>query len=336
MSKKKKKAENNTFQAKVDIVTDPNHIRNYSSERKDYTELALVAINNKPKIIKFISSNYKDYAYLCEEAIKEDVNVFPFISDTINNYKNIGTKAIVKNPYLVSYVKKSSDYYLFFWKLAISICYKILQLIDEDRKELYPLIEESIKQEPKAILFVNNELPIYGDLCRIAHTINQDSASYMDINKVDKEILLSSLRKNPDNIRYLDHESEFYLDGWKTALQIDGSLIRYLDWDFIDKKKEEYFELLSLAAESNHEVADYPSVINSFRIYNRKLKASLEKSKNYLGNNLYKLLRDLDIEYDKLTKDLIAAEQKEINQFKSQYIGANVTYSDCPIILKKV
>ena len=50
MSKKKKKAENNTFQAKVDIVTDPNHIRNYSSERKDYTELALVAINNKPKI----------------------------------------------------------------------------------------------------------------------------------------------------------------------------------------------------------------------------------------------------------------------------------------------
>ena len=78
-------------------------------------------------------------------------------------------KAIMKYPFLVTNLAKEINDYYFFWKLAISICYKVLCCIDEDKKELFPLIEKAIHQEPLAIFHVDSRISIYSKLCNIAY-----------------------------------------------------------------------------------------------------------------------------------------------------------------------
>lgn len=325
--------DKDTFNDKVGIVINPDNIRNYSSERDDYTELALVAIQNKPKTIKFISPEYKDYDFLCKEAIKQDVSVFPLISNKSSNYKKMGVMALIKNPFLVAYISKDSGYYMFFWKLAVSLCYKVLQLIDEEKIELFPLIEASIKQEPRSILFVNSNISIYSKLCKLAYSQNKNSVIYMDINRIDKKIVFEALRKTPDCIKNLDSSKDYYLEALEMVLKINGTLIKFLNPEFINENQEVYFKLLSIAIESSPEVVNYPCVINEFRLYNRKLKESLKNSKEYC-DNCDELLVDLDLEYETLTKDLIESEKKENNGLNKPTMEININKSDCPVKVK--
>ena len=92
----KERSDNNTFNAKVDIVTAPDNIKHYSQKRNDYTELALTAIKQKANVIKYISPSYKDYSILCDEAINQDYETFLLIKDSVSNYKQLGIKAIMK------------------------------------------------------------------------------------------------------------------------------------------------------------------------------------------------------------------------------------------------
>ena len=102
----KERSDNNTFNAKVDIVTSPDNIKHYSQERNDYTELALIAIKQKANVIKYISPSYKDYSILCDEAINQDCKTFLLIKDSVSNYKQLGIKAIMKYPFLVTNLAK--------------------------------------------------------------------------------------------------------------------------------------------------------------------------------------------------------------------------------------
>ena len=148
----KKEKNNNTFNAKVDIVTFPDNIQYYSQERNDYTDLALTAIKQKANVIKDISPSYKDYDILCEESINQQYGTFLLINDNVHNYKQLGEKAIMKYPFLVSVLAKTTKHYYYFWELAISTCcYKVLMSIDENKEELFPLVEKVIHQEPLAI-----------------------------------------------------------------------------------------------------------------------------------------------------------------------------------------
>lgn len=312
MEKDNKKVEISTFDAKVDIVINPKNIINYSLERNDYTELALAAIKQRANVIKYISPSYKDYFILCEEAINQDYETFLLIKDSVNNYKQLGIKTITKHPFLVLGLVKENKYYHFFWELAVSISYEVLKGIREE--ELFPLIEKTIQQEPLAIFHVDSRISIYNKLCNIAYSKNKETIKYMDINYVDNYLVFEIIKNEPEKIRYLDRSKDYYIEAWEMALKIDVTLIKYFDY-LLTENLAVFYKYLFIALESNSEIADDKSIINYFRIYNRKLKESLENLKNFDD----KLLIGLDLEYKMLTKRIIELEKEENKKIKQLY-----------------
>ena len=102
---------------------------------------------------------------------------------------------------------------------TISICYKVLWYIKEENKELFPLINKAIQQEPLAIFYVDSRISIYSKLCSIAYSKNKESIKYMDINYVDKYLVFEIVRNEPEKVRYLDRNKEYYKEA--TAELVD-------------------------------------------------------------------------------------------------------------------
>ena len=327
----KRRTYNDTFNAKVDIVVSPDNIKNYSQERNDYTELALTAIKQKASVIKYISPSYKDYPILCDEAINQDFKTILLIEDSVSNYKQLGIKAIIKYPFLVSNLAKEIKYYYFFWELAISICYKVLWYIKEENKELFPLINKAIQQEPLAIFYVDSRISIYSKLCNIAYKQNKESIKYMDINYVDKYLVFEIVRNEPEKVRYLDRNKEYYKEAWKYAISLNGHLIKNINYSFIKDDLDYLFELIYIAEKSVPEVVNYPITLYTMCLENRKSKKRLISTPNILGNNIHMLLKEIDDEYEVLSKqykEALIAEMKEKISLKSNSIP------DCPIKVK--
>ena len=328
-----KKLDNNTFNALVDIATFPNNIKCYSQERKDYTKLALAAIKQKANIIQYISPSYKDYSILCEEAINQDYKTFLLIKDSVSNYKQLGIKAIMKNPFLVSSLAKEKKYYYFFWEIAISTCYRVIRCIDEEKKELFTLIKKTIQQEPLAIFYVDSKISIYSKLCNIAYSKNKEAIKYMDINYVGKYLVFKIINNEPEKIKYLDRNKEYYKDAWKLALSLNGYLINNFNYSSTEDNLAYLFELINIAEKNTKEIEDYPIVINTLCLENRRKKERLLSNPNILGNNLYKLLKEIDDEYEILLKDYkksLTIGIKETPSIISNHIP------NCPIKVKKV
>ena len=329
----KERSDNNTFNAKVDIVTSPDNITHYSQERNDYTELALTAIKQKANVIKYISPSYKDYSILCDEAINQDCKTFLLIKDCVSNYKQLGIKAIMKYPFLVTNLAKEINDYYFFWELAISICYKVLCCIDEDKKELFSLIEKTIHQEPLAIFHVDSRISIYSKLCNIAYNKNKESIKYMDINYVDKNLVFEIINNEPAKVRYLDWSKDYYIEVWKHALSLNGQLIKNIYYSSAEDNLDYLFELINIAEKSASDIVHYPIVLNALCLENRKMKERLISTPNIIGNNIYKLLKEIDDEYELLSKEYkeaLIAEMKEKLSINSNPIP------DCPIKVKTV
>lgn len=329
----KEKSDNNTFNAKVDIVTSPDNIKHYSQERNDYTELALTAIKQKANVIKYILPSYKDYSILCDEAINQDYETFLLIKDSVSNYKQLGIKAVVKDFFLVTRLAKEIKDYYFFWELAVSICYRILWCIDEDKKELFPLIERVIQQEPLAIFHIDSRISIYSKLCNIAYSKNKESIKYMDINCVDKYLVFEIINNEPEKVKYLDTSKDYYKEAWKLALSLNGQLIKNINYSSTEDDFDYLFELINIAEKSAPEIVDYPIVLNTLCLENRKRKKRLISTPNIIGNNIYKLLKEIDDEYELLSKEYKEALIAEIKEKPS--INSN-PIPDCPVKVKTV
>ncbi len=321
---------NSTFGAKVDIVTIPDNIRNYSSKRYDYSELALTAIRQKPDVIKYISSSYKDYYILCKEAVDLDCKTFLLIKDSVSNYKQLGIEAVMKAPFLVLSLNKEIKYYYFFWELDIFMCYEVLMYIDEENNLLFPLIERVIQQEPLAIFYVDNKISIYSKLCNIAYAKNKESIKYMNINCVDKYLVMEIIRKEPEKIKYLDTKNDYYEEAWKLALSINGQLIDDFYYFSIKERDEldNLFELIDIAKNSSPEIINYPVVLYALYLENRKMKKKILSTSNILGDNLYELLKKLDDEYELLLKEYKKILREEIRNESD--VQSKIVY-DCPI-----
>ncbi len=319
--------KNDTFNAKVEIVTYPDSIRLYSQEREDYTELALTAIKQKPSVIRYISPSYKDYSMLCDEAVSLDYNVFLLVKDSASNYKQLGIKAILQYPFLVADLAKELEHYLFFWELAISTCYKILSSIDEEKQELFPLVEKAIEEEPLAISYVSNELSIYNKLCNMAYSKNKDSATHIDINNVDKDLAMEIIRNNPEIIKYLNSQKDYYDEACKLALSINGQLIKSIYVPVSVDKLDYVFELINIAQATAPEIADYPLVLYASILDNRRKKEELLCTPNAVDNNAIKLLDNEHAALSEAYKEAILAEMHE-----KAPVDYNST-SDCPIKL---
>lgn len=320
-----------TFNAKVDIVTSPDNIKYYSQRRNDYTELALTAIKQKANVIKYISPSYKDYFILCDEAIKQDYETFLLIKDSVSNYKQLGIKVIIKYPFLIADLAKEIKYYYFFWELAVSICYRVLWCIKEDKKELFPLIEKAIQQEPLAIVHVDSRISIYSKLCNIAYSKNKESIKYMDINCVEKYLVFEIINNEPEKVKHLDTSKDYYKEAWKLALSINGQLIKNIDYSSTEDDLDYLFELINIAEKSVPEIVDYPIVLNALCLENRKREERLISTPNIIGNNIHKLLKEIDDEYELLLKEYkeaIIAEMKEKPSINFNSIP------DCPVKVK--
>ena len=326
----REKILNSTFGAKVDIVTIPDNIRNYSSKRYDYSELALTAIRQKPDVIKYISSSYKDYYILCKEAVDLDCKTFLLIKDSVRNYKQLGIEAVMKAPFLVLSLDKEIKYYYFFWELAIFMCYEVLMYIGEENNLLFQLIERAIQQEPLAIIYVDSKISIYSKLCNIAYAKNKESIKYMNINCVDKYLVMEIIRKEPEKIKYLDTKNDYYEEAWRLALSINGLLIDDFYYFSIKEREEldNLFELIDIAKNGFPEIIDYPVVIYALCLENRKMKEKILSTSNILGNNIFMLLKELDDEYKSLLKEYKNVLRKETK--KEKVVHSDVAF-DCPI-----
>lgn len=309
MKHKHKVVNRSTFDAKVDIVTSPDNIKNYSIERDDFTELALVAIKNKPSTIKFIPFDYRDYPLLCEEAIKQDISVFSCIDYRVSNYKKLGMIAISKHYYLVQYVPKDSNYYYYFWELAISCSNKVLQLISNKREELFPLVIESIQIDALSIFYVDSSISIYNELCRLASS-NKESFRYIDINKVDKELVFEMLKMNPNRIEYLDSNKNYYLEACKFVLEIDGNLIDHISLIFLYNNLDFFINILEKLKEKDPDIINKSRVLYLMCINNRKTKNKLQELYDKIGYSSSRLYY-LDLEYEELEHRLKVARKIE-------------------------
>lgn len=328
----KKISDEDTYNAKVDIVTYPNNIKNYSEEREDYTELALTAIKQKADVIQYISPSYKDYSILCEEAINQNFRTFLLIKDSASNYKKLGKNVIKNHPFLVEFLSKKAKYYSFFWKLAISRDDRVLWYIHESKKELFPLIEKKIQQNPLAISFVDRGISIYSKLCNIAYNKNKESITCMNINCVDKNLVFEIIHKEPKKIKYLDRNKDYYKEAQKFALSLNGQLIKSIHSLSIEDNLDYFFELIDIAVKNSPEIVDYPIVIKVLCLENRRRKMKLLNTPNILGNGLYNLLNEIDEEYKLLSEEYSKALLKEIEK---NNIHSNPT-SDCSIVKLKV
>ncbi len=324
------KLNNDSFEAKVDIVIDPDHIKNYSIDRKDYTELAMIAIKNDVSVIEYISPTCKDYALLCEEAVNQNVWSFSLINDSVSNYRDLGIKAITKNPVIVNELSKESNHYLFFWELAISINNKVLNDIDEEKTELFPIIVKELQQDPSAIYYINSNIPIYNELCNLAYSINNESTKYMDINHIDKELVFKIISKEPERIENLDPRKEYYKEACKTALRLDGKLINNI-WLYDMKDDiDSIFELINIAEKTDPDIADYSNVLYAMSLENRQRKENLLSNPNILilGNNLFELLEEIDEEYKLLRKEYKKSIIEEDNNSKQKQYRDIIDYSN--------
>ena len=338
MKKKRKKQINNipinsedTFEAKVSIVMYPKNIKYYSSERNDYTELAMTAIKRKASVIKYIPSSYKDYQILCEAAMKEDISTFLLIKESVSNYKELGIEAITEIPLIVTEIDKRNKYYCLFWEFAVSQCYDLLSQIHKEQIELFPIIKKAINKEPIAIWFVDSDIPIYNELCYIAYKKNKETTKYMNINSVDKHLLLDILRKDPKRISKLNGKNPYYEEACKITINADGRLIKDIDFSFIKEHLDSFFGLINIAQKNNPEILECSNVIYALLEENRQIKEKILSVPNFLGDNLYELLTRIDNEYEELQKKYREAIDKEpeISRWKIKQLS-----DDCPIHTK--
>ena len=126
---------------------------------------------------------------------------------------------------MVLCVNKNSRYYHFLWKFALAHCFKLLENIDEQRSELFPLIATVLDSEPLAIAFVNSGISVYNNLCKFAYSKDIKSANYMDIDAVDDNLAFKIIKQAPEKIKYLSPLKSFYKDALNLALSIDTELI---------------------------------------------------------------------------------------------------------------
>ena len=326
-----------TFDAKVDIVSYPDNIKNYSEERNDYTELAITAIKQKPSVIGYISPTCKGYAVICEEAVDQDIETFLRIDDNVSNYKQLGIKAIVSYPNIVARLNKDKKFYFFFWELAISMCYKTICCINERKKELFPLLEKIINQEPLAIAYVDSDISIYKKLCEIAYSKNKDSVKYMDINCVENYLVLEMVKKAPEKIKQLKYNKDCYNEAWNIALSINGKLIEYYKYP-TDSNLDNFFEIIKLSEKTAPEIANYSIVLYALCLDNRKRKEKILNTPNVIGNNIYKLSKEIDDEYKSLVeeyKSLVEEYERVRVKEREELIYRRSSNNECPVKVKK-
>ena len=299
-----------TINAKIDIVNDPDNIRFYSPLREDYKELALLAIFNKPSTIGLIPSSYEGYLFLCRKAINEDVGTLEYIDYNISGYNLLAIIAINKNPYVVLCINKNADCYLYFWKLAISKNSKIIKYINHDKKELFVLLMAYLIKNPMAIQYVDTNISIYNMLCKIAYYSDKTLVIYMDINKVEKWLALEILKAKPEKIKDLDSDKEYYWEACKIAVSRCNEMLKYVDYN--NDNIEQFMSLVMDEEDNSLIMLEDSKLIYALSLYNRKVKNSLLNGPNILGDNIYQLLIDLDMEYDKLVSQLSEIKKYEL------------------------
>ena len=300
-----KKNKKTTFAAKVDIVEDTENIKYYSYDREDYTELALIALENNLESIRYISPLCKDYPMLCEKAVKGLSNNFLYIDESVSNYKELGIKAISENPHLVLGIDWNNRYYVFFWKWAISQCYSILGEIDKKRGRLYPVIAKALDEEPNAIYYVNSDIIVYNNLCRFAYSKDNESVIYMDINKVDKKYAMEIIKRQPDRIKNLDNSKYFYDDAVKLAVSLNSNLITQIESYYLEDNIELASELINIVKNNNSKPLEETS-----KLYISYIEI-IQKQKIILNSN--------DITDEEKAKQLKVLEN-ELKELEKQYI----------------
>ena len=336
-SKQLKKLENknnkNTFDAKVDIVEDTRNIQYYSYEREDYTELALVALENNVEAIRYISPLARDYKMLCEKAIKEDSSTFKYISESSPNYKELGIKAIINNPHLVLGIDRNNRNYFFFWKLAISQCYSILYEINEKRERLYPLIATALDQEPNAIYYVNSNIPVYGNLCKFARSKDKESVVNMDINKIDEKYALEAIELKPEKIEYLSSTKEIYKTACKKAISLNGNLINNVDYMYMIENLDFFFELIEIAKDNAPEIVESPRVLFALVLKNRQNKMNIINQHKDSEKDISEIIKNLDSECEKLYNECLEKVRIEKDNRRNTNNFAWRRH-ECPIKIK--
>ena len=290
-----------TFDDLIDIVSYPDHIKNYSSETDDYLNLAINAIKNKPSTIKYISPTFKDYTYLCEIAVKEDIKAIEYINYEVSNYKELGTIAINKSPFVISILNPQSKYYLYFWELAISLNEKVLLRISNNNKNLFSLLIKTINTNPLAIQYIDSHISIYNQLCHIAYKLDNDAINYMDINMIDKELVFTLLNTN----------LKYYKEAWELVIDINPHIIEYLNYYYIYHNLDDSLVLIQKASEKDSNMTKYHSIIYALCLNNRRIKEKIQSNPSKYGKNISKLLADLDKGYNQLLNDYKNLKQND-------------------------
>ena len=324
------KNNKNTYDALIDIVSYPENIKYYSCDREDYNELVLNALNNNAETIKYVSPLCKDYPYFCEYAVNQSIHSFLLIDDSVSNYKNLGIKVIIDNPYMVASLRKKSKYYYFFWKFASMICYKVLHYIDEDDKELFPLLAQVLDVEPKAILYINSNLPIYNNLCKFAYSKNPESVIFMDINRVERKLVLEIIKRNPQEIKFLDRKVSYYKEACKLAVGLDAKMFDYVDIGRCDADEDELnfaFELIDIAKKDYPDIMEHSNGIYALFQKNKLNKEKIISSCNEINDELFKQIDAIEQENEILAKQFFTVARSEIKSAKP----ASCLSNECPI-----
>lgn len=328
------KNNKNTYDALIDIVSYPENIKYYSCDREDYTELSLNALNNNGETLKYISPLCKDYPYLCEYAIKNlGIYKFLLIDDSVSNYKELGIKAITDDPYIVASLRKDSKHYYFFWKYATMICYKVLLLIEEKDKELFPLIAKVLDVEPKAILYINCNLSIYNNLCKFAYSKDPESIIFMDINRIEKKLALEFIKRNPQEIKFLDRNVSYYKEACKLAVGLDAKMFDYVYIGYCDTNEDELnfaFELIDIAKKDYPDIMEHPNGIYALFQKNKLNKEKIISSCNEINDELFTQIDGIEQENEILAKQFFMAVRSEIKAVKPTSCLSN----ECPIRTK--
>ena len=319
-AKKQKKILNknnkNTFDAKVDVVSYPENIQYFSYTREDYTELALNAIYNNPHAIKYVSPQCKDYEYICSVAINESPSTFLEIDESASNYKELGMKALMVSSAIVCELKKSSKYYIFFWKFAIGLCLHNLGAINNDRKELFFLIAQVLDNDPKAIYYVDSELEIYNNLCIFAYGRDVESLDYMDVSKLNEYLLFKAIRRNPRRVLEFDGTNKYYKKALEDAIALDGSI--FSEIVIYEEDINFYYSLFELAKITSPDVVNSSNAVLLLCLDNRRQKDNLILNANDL-DSIDKALDNLDAEYKSLIHTYKELLDEKLNKQRKQF-----------------
>ena len=193
------------------------------------------------------------------------------------------------------------------------------------------MLIKAIEQEPLAIFFVDSNISIYNELCELAFSKNKSSVRYMNINRVSTALVFEILKDEPERFKYLNRNKGCYNEACKMVLSLNGSLIKYVYYPNLDDNLDQYFELITIAEKSNPEIADSSDVLYALCLYNRKRKQELLNTSNILGNNIFKLLDDLDDEYELLLAKYVKALEKPITSLRDDDRSVFKSSQDCPI-----